>query len=91
MIAFLIGYILWTMSCAVYETVCLGMAWGSPWIHGPALVFALGSFAYALLAYHHYRSNDQAHGRAIARPVERLVVPDSEPETAPKKKLKKMI
>jgi hypothetical protein len=34
--------------------------------------------------------NDQAHGRAIARPVERLVVPDSEPQEAPKKKLKKL-
>ena len=32
-----------------------------------------------------YLPNDQAHGRAIARPVERLVVPDSEPDQATKK------
>jgi len=33
--------------------------------------------------------NDQAHGRTIARPVERLVVPDFAPGNAPEKKLKK--
>ena len=34
-------------------------------------------------------ANDQGHGRAIARPVERLVVPDSEPDRPQKKVGKK--
>ena len=54
---FLIGYILWTMLFSIYETLCLRMAWGSPWIHGPALAFQFGAFVYALWLYHRYRSN----------------------------------
>ena len=54
---FLIGYILWTMLFSIYETLCLRMAWGRPWIHGPALAFQFGAFVYALWLYHRYRSN----------------------------------
>ena len=54
---FLIGYILWTMLFSIYETLCLRMAWGRPWIHGPFLAFQFGAFVYALWLYHRYRSN----------------------------------
>lgn len=56
--AFLTGYILWTMMCSIFETVCLRMAWGPPWVHGPVLVLQLGLFAWALRFYHlHYSNN----------------------------------
>jgi len=51
--------------------------------HQNVLVFCKGDWKRATRAIS--SENDQAHGRAIARPVERLVVPDSEPDQPPKK------